>query len=379
MLIGTGAFFPLCVRNSGVLSRVRGVQSNHISGFPLGPGLLFATALRSQASLPIFLWISELTITSRPLSLLSLLLAAAITTLIALQSDVSFYLPKASPFSISAFTPTPLSSLWYNINPNNLAQHGSHPFYQHVLVNLPLLLLPALPVLILFPLPSMCLTSAISGTVILSLFSHQEARFLLPCVPLLLSSFRLPHNINWRRAFVISWILFNTLLGLLMGVYHQGGVIPMQMWLGEQNSTTLGSANEVFWWRTYSPPIWLLDGNPMNISTIDIMGKPVPDLMWLIDERLQCKSKSGLSREVILVAPASSADIDIWTEGTVDEDWRWINIHTESRHLNLDDLDWEDGVMYTLKRVLGRRGLNAWRVSRDCGHIFSPGYKKRVK
>ena len=109
----------------------------------------------------------------------------------------------------------------------------------------------------------------------------------------------------------------------------------------------------------------------MNISTIDLMGQPVEDVIARIDEKVTCGKfqRSGMSKESILVAPASSADIDIWTDGTVDEDWRWVDIHTESRHLNLDDLDWEYGVVYTLKSVLGRRGLRAWRVGRDCGHV----------
>ena len=36
------------------------------------------------------------------------------------------------------------------------------------------------------------------------------------------------------------------------------------------------------------------------------------------------------------------------------------------KHINLDDLDiGEEGVMGTVKRVLGRRGLAIWRVERD--------------
>ena len=43
------------------------------------------------------------------------------------------------------------------------------------------------------------------------------------------------------------------------------------------------------------------------------------------------------------------------------------NVATFRRHVNLDDLDFgDDGVVETLKRVVGRRGLGLWRVERIC-------------
>ena len=43
------------------------------------------------------------------------------------------------------------------------------------------------------------------------------------------------------------------------------------------------------------------------------------------------------------------------------------NIATFRRHLNLDDMDFgDDGVVETLRRVVGRRGLGIWKVERIC-------------
>jgi GPI mannosyltransferase 4 len=43
------------------------------------------------------------------------------------------------------------------------------------------------------------------------------------------------------------------------------------------------------------------------------------------------------------------------------------NIATFRRHVNLDDMDFgDDGVLETLRRVVGRRGLGIWRVERVC-------------
>jgi phosphatidylinositol glycan class Z len=40
------------------------------------------------------------------------------------------------------------------------------------------------------------------------------------------------------------------------------------------------------------------------------------------------------------------------------------------QHLNLDDLDFgDDGFWNTIKRVIGRRGLGAWRVTRNCAGV----------
>ncbi|MCJ1239880.1 alpha 1,2 mannosyltransferase [Varicellaria rhodocarpa] len=254
---------------------------------------------------------------------------------------------------------TPVSALLYNLSPANLSIHGTHPFYQHFLVNLPILALPALPLLLSKPNPSIRLFSALSATVILSFFSHQEARFLLPCIPLILSSISLPASKRHRRVFIGAWILFNAFAGVLMGIYHQGGVIPMQIHLGRQ--TDLFGVREVLWWKTYSPPVWLLDGksgvNNSSLQTIDLMGMPVGQLMALV------QAKCG-SRDIIVVAPRSRTDLDPWTGGSKDG-FEWKEVWTEWRHLNLDDLDWgEEGLVRTLKKIVSGRGLTAWIVRR---------------
>ena len=42
-----------------------------------------------------------------------------------------------------ALTFTPANSFKYNSDPANLAQHGLHPWYTHLLVNMPMLFGPA--------------------------------------------------------------------------------------------------------------------------------------------------------------------------------------------------------------------------------------------
>ena len=150
-----------------------------------------------------------------------------------------------------------------------------------------------------------------------------------------------------------------------MGIYHQGGVVPMQIWLGKNEG--LG-AQDILWWKTYSPPVWLVGGKAGEDGpkTIDLMGVPVGDLLVAVTDRAGSCNRLRRS-EVVVVAPRSSTELDNWTKEKTEE-WVWTELWTEWRHLNLDDLDWaEDGVIGTLRRVVGRRGLTAWKVARRCG------------
>lgn len=146
---------------------------------------------------------------------------------IAVLVDTAFYRPSATLWdALHSPIITPINNLLYNSDSSNLALHGLHPHYQHFLVNLPQLLGPAyammaislwgLPVIPTW-LKNARAVSALSATVILSIFPHQEPRFLIPCVPLLLSCFR----VSKSRLFLAVWMIFNAALGFLMGIYHQ--------------------------------------------------------------------------------------------------------------------------------------------------------------
>ncbi|XXH04427.1 hypothetical protein Hte_010841 [Hypoxylon texense] len=201
--------------------------------------------------------------------------------------------------------------------------------------------------------------------------SHQEARFLLPTVPLLLSSVRLPKNYTYLKIWVGVWVGFNAVLGLLMGVYHQGGVVPAQVFLSNQPDAT-----QAVWWKTYMPPIWLLNGKNAVLRTNDVAGMEGVKLLEELERIATCDTPADRrNREYLkepngtyLIAPLSTT----WLDGYVDnkglDGLRFREVWRYSRHLNLDDLDWaEDGFWPTVKRVIGRRGLAAWRVTKSCG------------
>lgn len=312
---------------------------------------------------------------------------------IAILADTSFYNPSASlRDTLQAPTITPLNNLVYNSNASNLAAHGLHPHYQHFLANLPQLLGPAyvMMLLSLFSRPAIPswlrnarAVSAVSATTLLSVFPHQEPRFLLPCVPLLLSCFRL----NNSRVLLATWVVFNTAMGFLMGVYHQGGVVPTQLAIPSIVSSTASSFDThlpephrvsatVFWWKTYSPPLWLLGDNTniindhhstpltLDIDTRDLMGMSGPEMIQNLNQTVPPCQPTDTDTSVFIVAPKSATFLDQYTE-TASSHLRLRELWSFPKHLNLDDLDFgSDGVVATLRRVVGRRGLSVWAVRR---------------
>ena len=308
---------------------------------------------------------------------------------------------------------TPLNNIIYNSQTSNLAQHGLHPHYQHLLANLPQLLGPALVLLVgqCYPFGQRTLTSvlfnprlssATTSILILSIIPHQESRFLLPCVPLLLTCLRLPTSPRLRTAFWSSWAVFNLLLATLMGSYHQAGIVPAQLSVPSivqqsLNTTSSSSENiEVFWWKTYPPPTYLLGSpppnhptsdKPLNISTIPLLGLPQRDLLFLLMQHVPTCDPSLIERltphsqstDVFVAAPLSAwrlpdgqypdvRDFSFQVEfERQDVQLALRNLGTWRKHLNLDDMDFgDDGILPTLQRVVGRRGLGVWRVERVC-------------
>ncbi|KAK0674200.1 hypothetical protein QBC41DRAFT_239615 [Cercophora samala] len=316
-------------------------------------GVVAVFGVFNRITFPAFLLIPGLRLLpyyfKNPISFLAIIAAGLFTTGLAIALDTAFYTPHSITWSDLIFRPvlTPLNNLIYNLDPDNLAKHGLHPWYQHILANLPQLLGPGVLLLFTRPQLSLRLSSAISGIVVLSISKHQEARFLLPTVPLILSSVRLPKSEKLARAWTVAWVIFNLLFGVLMGTYHQGGVIPAQVFLSKQPDAT-----QAVWWKTYSPPIWLLNGKNEVLTTKDVMGLAGDKLLAQLTELATCdlpadrrsneylKEKNG----TYLVAPLSATWLDGYLDNKGHGGLRFREVWRYKKHLNMDDLDFgEDG------------------------------------
>jgi GPI mannosyltransferase 4 len=205
-----------------------------------------------------------------------------------------------------------------------------------------------------------------------------------------------------------SWILFNLILSTLMGVFHQAGVIPSVLSLPSLIPPALNTTNsnahniEVFYWKTYPPPTYLLGSPPpthpttnqsLNISMVPLMGIPQSELVFMLMQHfptcdpglLDFISPHPEPTEVLVAAPLSAWKLP--GDGASKPD-TLLNLSDPSfsihfpdqratlgmrslemwrKHINLDDLDiGEEGIVGTLRRVWGRRGLAIWRVERIC-------------
>ncbi|CAH6792246.1 GPI mannosyltransferase 4 isoform X1 [Phodopus roborovskii] len=198
---------------------------------------------------------------------------------------------------------TPVNFLYYNLDPQNLARHGTHARLTHLAVNGFLLFgvlhahalqaawqqlhnclcafaqtgfLRALGHQRLLPSSkSYLLLLYFTPLVLLSAFSHQEARFLIPLiVPLILLCSPQTQPTPWRG----SLVLFNALGALIFGCLHQGGLVPGLKYLehivhapvlpGRTTHYTL------LFTHTYMPPQHLLHlsglGSPVEV--VDMAG-----------------------------------------------------------------------------------------------------------
>ena len=74
------------------------------------------------------------------------LLVAVVTAFGFAYADTAYF---TFPFRTSVLELTPLNFLRYNLLPSNLAEHGLHPRWLHLVVNLPMIATPGLLIYVL--------------------------------------------------------------------------------------------------------------------------------------------------------------------------------------------------------------------------------------
>lgn len=345
-----------------------------------------------------------------------------------------------SPFNWSNYVVTPLNNLIYNSSYENLSHHGIHFPLTHLFINLPQILGPA-GLIFLFGnfknryWKTTPFLSVVGAIVLLSIIPHQELRFLTPMVPLLCACFDIaslaskdedkssndsdtnknsksesksktklkskgknkssskqksqssksqepqPKKVKsntFGSLYLNIWYLFNLSFCILMGVFHQGGVIPALDYFHDSLFKNANSpSNQItiqIWWRTYSPPTWMLgDSNNstqyitisdenLNYSTdssksnfiFDTMGTDFDKVQKLIEDLKSEKENSGTfstffnsiistkstqSRKLYLIAPTSSFNLN-FQNLTLDFDNVWnYNYHLDLDHLSLNDIE----------------------------------------
>ncbi|KAG0207471.1 alpha 1,2 mannosyltransferase [Mortierella sp. GBA30] len=157
-----------------------------------------------------------------------------------------------------SLTLTMWNNLRYNLDEKNLAEHGLHPRFFHLLLNFPVLFgnlaLIAATTLVQkirarqwssqSKLVTALTYSGICGISLLSSMPHQEARFLTPLIlPLIVA---LSGRISkLGRKFWPLWLLGNGIMALVLGLLHQAGVMPA-MDIIQQQALGFQGCREVF-------------------------------------------------------------------------------------------------------------------------------------
>ncbi|KAI6041462.1 glycosyltransferase family 22 protein [Pisolithus marmoratus] len=201
---------------------------------------------------------------SRTGRLLALPLCSGILTMLCFTvTDALYY--RGTPFH--PVFPC-LNFLRYNSSADNLAEHGLHPRWLHLFVNLPMLLSPWVWFLTISNICH-CFKDSTHGSVggtralditretisqiivfslaILSSIPHQEPRFLcpivLPAIVLVATSSRWP-----RKAFWVTWIVFNVVFAVVAGLSLR------YFYLNTRITDNLSTSTHIIYWKTYMPP-----------------------------------------------------------------------------------------------------------------------------
>lgn len=292
-------------------------------------GALVACGIFNRITFPAFLvlpgWFVLKYLYNHVLSLVPLALGF-------LAPSIAFVLFDTWMYQSSNYVITPLNNLMYNANPDNLKLHGLHPLYTHVLVNLPQILGPGLLFIVSKRYwKTTAFLSIASALSFLSLIPHQELRFLIPILPLCCCCFDLSQK--WISSYsVYAWYLFNIAMSLLMGVYHQGGVVPVLNYMRENDLK-----GTQIWWHTYSPPSWLLGSQSVetialdetsatkkDFTLVDAMGLDVDEVESLLFKR---------DKPIYLITPVASFHNFNATH--------FRPIYIFKHHIDLDHLQWK--------------------------------------
>lgn len=356
-------------------------------------GFMIAFGVFNRITFPAFLILPGLALIqhfkTNPMTFVSFVISGVATAAAGVSIDTWCY-------GAGGYVITPLNNLIYNIDATNLAEHGLHSRFNHLLVNLPYLLGPGMILLISKKyIKSLPMQAAVSGLVVLSIFPHQEPRFLIPVVPLLCCCFDVSwlssNGLNW---FFVVWYLYNIILGVVMGTLHQGGVVPAQRFIGE--NLIKNNSNTFIWWQTYSPPIWLM-GRPVDSVNVfdplvtgsndtikyspifnhldsqnykDTSLTTVVDLMgcnpdWLKDSMTKVSRISALNsstlRRAYLVAPHAAVHSNNLISKLVTKtkangvNYKLENVWDTKWHLSIEGLDISDKRTFT-------PGLGIWEI-----------------
>ena len=265
----------------------------------------------------------------------SVLMAVPVSVIFILSDSIYFGKLDINNFTVASLnditavlthniTVTPLNFVLYNTQSGSLAEHGIHPRFTHFAINVPVLF-SVLSVGFFYDIywwfvtavfrhwklvstyrrQLMLLMCCITPVGLLSIFPHQEPRFLIPLLPIFAALYG--HKITTARWRLTLWIISNIAGCLFYGSVHQAGVMPC---LGHLQQTKSPTDRHVIFWHTYTAPQHLLMlpqqsfdiQDTRHTSLTSLEGKSVEDL---IHHLILVNSSRTEKPEVLVAVPSS--------------------------------------------------------------------------
>lgn len=236
------------------------------------------------------------------------LLSHALTAILSLIA-ASLALVAADSVAYGSQWPVlaPLHFLAYNTRGDNLEKHGRHAWYTHCVASLPQLLGPLLVPLLAAPwllarhkTAYWLLAAVLVPLTALSLFPHQEARFLLPIwPPAVVLAAAVLQRINERcptlcKALIIAHAICSCFGVAFWGYLHEGGLLTAAARVRDEAGR--GGCVAVVTYRTLTMPRFLLQW-PRGLSGNEEEHCTLHNLMGT-DEARFWDSIDGLANEL---------------------------------------------------------------------------------
>lgn len=279
------------------------------------------------AAVPILLWLYKSQSVFKAISgkIIPSVIPALIITMLIIAVDTWYYRNAYFRFLLSnikelnlkemayKLVVTPVNFVFYNYQTKNLENHGLHPYWLHWFVNVPLVFgvlgiyaTYKFIVTVINARETNSLTLVLNFSWIvpvcgLTIFPHQEPRFLIPLIlPLILLHGK---KIYESKTLFTLWILGNFGCGFFYSVLHQGGITPCLFHLSKSINESKNPIELIFF-RTYLPPRYLLqlDKSDIRVTITDVGEKKLEDLVNLVQKTLKSKSPQT---EVYTIIPGS--------------------------------------------------------------------------
>lgn len=278
------------------------VGLNNISiGIVIVAGIWNRPTFLTYALIPILAWCYRFCKDISLLSTIAMIKEGCVVARGAVVAIVLFVAVDSTYYN--NFTITPWNFIKYNLDTSQLKEHGIHPRFTHLIVNMPLLF-GLLAIVYYYHAVVMAFAndftvtklvncqiirstntkektkqnaltnskivfykvltlSIITPIGLLSIIPHQEARFLTPILlPLALLFAHIVIGPKQLSLVTVSWLLWNVIGCVLFGVLHQGGMYSCLQYLqGHMSSVSLHASpttHHVVFSNTYMPPRHLL-------------------------------------------------------------------------------------------------------------------------